>query len=202
MLAGQIKPGAVLSEIELARRWGISRAPIREAIRQLEQENLVRASHHRSATVVGITAASVRDIYEVRVVLESLSARLVAERAEDAEMAELKRLADAVEESHGARDYRSAIAADDEFHRKLAYASRNRILDAQLARVLDRLMMARMMVREEPGRVHEIAREHRAIVEAITAHDPAGAGEAMAVHVREAGTRLIDRLIRTSVDED
>ncbi|HVB76205.1 MAG TPA: GntR family transcriptional regulator [Candidatus Nitrosotalea sp.] len=202
VLSGDLKPGEIVSEIELARQWEISRAPIREAIRQLEQENLVRSSPRRSATVVGITAASVRDLYEVREVLESLSARLVALRATDLDLDAVEELSRGVEQTHDTDDYRSAIVVDDELHRKLANSTRNRVLETQLARVLDRLMIARMMVRQEPGRLDDIGVEHRALIVALRARDADAAAAAAALHVRNAGARLVDMLLRASVDDE
>jgi len=202
VLSGELKPGEIVSEIEIARRWEISRAPIREAIRQLEQENLVRSSPRRSATVVGITAASVRDLYEVRMSLEGLSARLVAERSVTQEIDHLDSLADSVERSHSDGDYRAAIRADDELHRKMASMTRNRVLETQIMRVMDRLMMARMMVRQIPGRLEDIVDEHRAILVALRTHDGDAAAQACTTHVQNAGERLTEMLIKSSVDDE
>jgi DNA-binding GntR family transcriptional regulator len=202
ILTGELKPGDVLSEVELAQRWEVSRTPIREAIRQLEQENLIRWSPRRGGVVPGITVASVRDLYEVREVLEALSARLLAERGAQEDVDAMKKLAAEIEAVQNAGDYRSAIMLDDELHRRMARATRNRVLESQSGRVLDRVVMARMMVRRDPGRIHEIVREHRALLDALDERDPEKAAELAAVHVRNARVRLMEMLQHSSVDGD
>ena len=201
VLNGDLAPGEVLNEAELARRWEVSRTPVREAIRQLEQEHLVHWSPRRGATVASITVAGVRDLYEVREVLEGLAAQLVARRAAEEELAELERLAAAIRVAHDSGDLPEAIRLDDRLHRCLARATGNRVLEAHLGRVLDRVLMGRMTVRRDPGRVDEIVREHDLIVAALKRGDPERAGTEAAGHIRRARLRLMEMLQRSSVDE-
>src|SRR5215831_13674807 len=186
VISGQRKPGELLSEAELARSWGVSRSPIREALRQLEQHNLVRWAPRRGATVARLTVAGLRDIYEVREALESLSASLAAER----------------KKSQDEGDYMRAIMLDDEFHRLMASTTRNRMLESQSGHVLDRVIMARLVVREEPGRTEEIVREHQAILDALGQRDAEKAAEEAALHVKKARVRLMDMLQRAAVDPE
>src|SRR5215831_18191487 len=186
VISGQRKPGELLSEAELARSWGVSRSPIREALRQLEQHNLVRWAPRRGATVARLTVAGLRDIYEVREALESLSASLAAE----------------LKKSQDEGDYMRAIMLDDGFHRLMASTTRNRMLESQSGHVLDRVIMARLMVREEPGRTGEIVREHQAILDALGQRDAEKAAGQAALHVRKARVRLMDMLQRASVDPE
>jgi DNA-binding GntR family transcriptional regulator len=76
------------------------------------------------------------------------------------------------------------------------------VLESQSGRVLDRVVMARMMVRRDPGRIHEIVREHRALLDALDERDPERAAELAAVHVRNARVRLMEMLQHSSVDGD
>ena len=200
VLRGELKPGEVLSEVELAGRWDVSRTPIREAIRQLEQEGLIRWSPRLGAMVAGITVASVRDLYVVREVLEALCARLVAERAEPADLASFVAVASAIEQAQDAVDLTTAIELDDDLHRKMAASSRNRVLEAQLGRVLDRVMMARMMVRRAPGRLRDIVREHSELLDALASRDAELASRLAAAHVRNSRVRLMETLQSSSVD--
>jgi DNA-binding GntR family transcriptional regulator len=202
VISGQRKPGELLSEAELARSWGVSRSPIREALRQLEQHDLVRWAPRRGATVARLTVAGLRDIYEVREALESLSAGLAAERGSPADLAKMRDLAAEVEQAQDEGDYLRAIMLDDEFHRLMASTTRNRMLESQSGRVLDRVIMARMMVREEPGRTQEIVREHQGILDALGQRDAKKAAEMAALHVRNARVRLMEMLQRASVDPE
>jgi DNA-binding GntR family transcriptional regulator len=202
VISGQRKPGELLSEAELARSWGVSRSPIREAFRQLEQHNLVRWAPRRGATVARLTVAGLRDIYEVREALESLGAGLAAERGSSADFAKMSDLAAEVKQAQDEGDYLRAIMLDDEFHRLMASTTRNRTLESQSGHVLDRVIMARLVVREEPGRTEEIVREHQAILDALGQRDAGKAAEQAALHVRNARVRLMDMLQRASVDPE
>ena len=202
VISGQRKPGELLSEAEFARRWGVSRSPIREALRQLEQHDLVRWAPRRGATVARLTVAGLRDIYEVREALESLSAGLAAERGSPADLAKMRDLATDIKQTQDEGDYMRAIMLDDEFHRLMASTTRNRMLESHSGRVLDRVIMARMMVREEPGRTQEIVHEHQAILEALGNRDPKKAAEQAALHVRNSRVRLMEMLQRASVDPE
>ena len=202
VISGQRKPGELLSEAELARNWGVSRSPIREAFRQLEEHHLVRWAPRRGATVARLTVAGLRDIYEVRVALEALSAGLAAERGSSADFAKMSELAAGIKRTQDEGDYMQAIMLDDEFHRLMASTTRNRLLQSQASRILDRVIMARMMVREEPGRTREIVDEHQAILDALGQRDAAKAAEQAALHVRNARVRLMDMLQRASVDPE
>ena len=202
VISGQRKPGELLSEAELARSWGVSRSPIREAFRQLEEHHLVRWAPRRGATVARLTVAGLRDIYEVREALEALSAGLAAERGSPADLAKMRDLAAAVKQTQDEGDYMQAIMLDDEFHRLMAGTTRNRLLESQAGRILDRVIMARMMVREEPGRTREIVHEHQAILDALSQRQAAKAAEQAARHVRNARVRLMDMLQRASVDPE
>src|SRR5215468_4647181 len=185
VISGQRKPGELLSEAELARSWGVSRSPIREALRQLEQHNLVRWAPRRGATVAGLTVAG-----------------LAAERGSSADLAKMRDLAAGVKQSQDEGDYMRAIMLDDEFHRLMASTTRNRMLESQSGHVLDRVIMARLVVREEPGRTEEIVREHQAILDALGQGDAEKAAEQAALHVRNARVRLMDMLQRASVDPE
>ena len=202
VISGQRKPGELLSEAELARSWGVSRSPIREAFRQLEEHHLVRWAPRRGATVARLTVAGLRDIYEVREALEALSAGLAAERGSSADLAKMRELAANIKRTQDEGDYMRAIMLDDEFHRLMASSTRNRMLESQSGRILDRVIMARMMVREEPGRTREIVHEHQAILDALGQRQAAKAAEQAARHVRNARVRLMDMLQRASVDPE
>ena len=198
---GDLAPGEMLNEAELARQWEVSRTPVREAIRQLEQEHLVRWSPRRGATVASITVAGVRDLYEVREALEGLAAQLAAQHATPEELAELERLAAAIREAHDGGDLPEAIRFDDRLHRCLARATGNRVLEAHLGRILDRVLMGRMTVRRDPGRIDEIVREHDSMIAALRRRDGAAAATETAGHIRRARVRLMEMLQRSALDE-
>jgi DNA-binding GntR family transcriptional regulator len=202
ILTGELKPGEAIGEAELSRRWEVSRSPIREALRKLEHDGLVRWSSRRGATVAGITVAGVRDVYQVREVLEGLGARLVAERASAADLDRLDELSQGIGRAERSGDRLEAIRLDDALHRAMARLSGNRALESSWTRLLDRVLMARMMVRRDPGRVDQIMVEHEALLAALRERDGERAAELAAAHIRMARVRLMEMLQRSSVEEE
>lgn len=194
VLRGEMPPGTVLSEAELSRRWEVSRTPVREALRQLELENLVTWAPRRGATVARITVRGLRDIVELRSALEALAARLAAVRRTDEDVAELNRLMAAIDEAHRRQDIQATIELDDAFHRRISFATGNKLLAGSTDRLLDRVRFARSMARNVRGRLEEIQREHRAILDAITQRHPKDAERAAIEHIEASRRRLLEML--------
>lgn len=194
VLSGEMPPGTVLSEAELSRRWSVSRAPIREALRQLELDHLISWTPRRGATVADVSVRDVRDMVELRLALEGLAARLAAERAGMSDVADLRALLEGIDAAHARGDIAGTIELDDAFHRRIALASANRLLVASTERLLDRVRFARSMARNLPGRQEEFQREHGAILAAIEAHDPDAAYQAITTHVLRSRLRLVELL--------
>lgn len=193
-------PGTVLGEAELSRRWSVSRTPVREALRQLEREELITWAPRRGATVAPVTVKSLRDMVELRQAMEALSVRLAAERCSEADVVDLKAILDGIDQAHARGDIQATILLDDAFHRRIALASGNRLLAASAGRLLDRVRFARSMARHIPGRQEEFKVEHSSILEAVAAHDPEAAERAMVEHVKRSRVRLIEMLELAQAD--
>ncbi|MBO0685398.1 MAG: GntR family transcriptional regulator [Candidatus Dormibacteraeota bacterium] len=200
VLSGEMPPGMVLSEAELSRRWSVSRTPVREALRQLELEDLISWAPRRGATVARVTVGGLRDTVELRHALEGLAVRLAAVRARDADLQDLRGMMDRIDLAHREGDIVGTIQLDDAFHRRIALASGNRLLAASADRLLDRVRFARSMVRHIPGQQEEFQREHRRIVDAIAARDVPEAERAMWEHIEHFRERLVDMLEWADVD--
>lgn len=194
VLSGDLPPGTVISEADISRRWSVSRTPIREALRQLELDHLITWVPRRGATVARVSMRDLRDIVELRLALEGAAVRLAAERAGATDLAELQSILDGIDAAHLRGDITRTIDLDDSFHRRIALATRNRLLAASTDRLLDRVRFARSMARQVPGRQEEFQREHAAILAAIAAHDAERAVKAMTDHVQRARVRLIEML--------
>src|SRR5215472_6718138 len=116
ILSKEIPPGARLREADLATRMGISRAPVREALRQLEQEGLVEFFPHRGAIVVGVPEAEIDAIYELRALIEQKATERACPLITDVEMARLAGLIDAMQAALDAGDIEELAERDLEFH--------------------------------------------------------------------------------------
>lgn len=179
--AGNIEPGRWLREQEVAEALQVSRTPVREAIRKLAQEGLMRFSPNRGAQVRPLGLAEAEDVYAVRDRLEGLAARLAAARAGPDDVAALRQRLERMQ-ALAPDDYVGQIRADNDLHLCIAALSGNEVLGEMVQRLNDRMARAKVITRDV--NVSELARtQHLAIVDAIARHDEAGAEEAMRRHV-------------------
>jgi DNA-binding GntR family transcriptional regulator len=189
IVKGEIPAGAKLDEVALARQLGISRAPVREAIRRLEGKKLVERVPQKGARVAALSSEELGEILLIREALEGLACRLAAERMTDAETAELARLLEqhSRERALAAGDHYYQRPGDYDFHYRIIQGSRNRKLVEMLCGDLYYLMRVyRYRSSARIGRAQEALEEHRVIVAAIAAHDGAAAEAAMRQHLSHA----------------
>lgn len=181
--AGQLLPGARLRETELAERLGISRTPVREAIRQLEADGLVTHQARQGATIRNLDYAEVIELYEMRSVLEGTAARLAARMAQRVELRELTEINEALA---AAEPGTAAQELNRQFHRTLLDAARNRFLVKTMSALQKTLLILGPTTLGETERHESAAIEHRAVIDAIAAHDGDRAEAAMRAHVEAA----------------
>lgn len=181
--SGQLLPGMRLRETELADQLGLSRTPIREAIRLLEADGLVIHLPRQGATVRSLSYAEVVELYEMRAVLEGTAARLAARAASDLELSELVALNDALAAA-GASP--SASGLNRHFHMTLLEAARNRYLTRMAQTLQKSLMILGPTMLAEPDRAATAVEEHRSVLDALLARDGARAEAAMRAHIQAA----------------
>ncbi len=194
LVEGRLVPGERLSEIELAKRLGVSRTPVREALMRLAQEGLVELLPGRGAWVRELTPGEVREVYEVRAALEAEAARLAAKRARPEALAALAE-AEAALYRIPPEDRAGQTAADARFHALLVAASENRELERLFHRLDAKLALARRFSADENQSPRTLA-EHRAIVEAIRARAPDEAAAAARAHIERFRDLVARRLER------
>lgn len=192
ILHGEVAPGERLNEVEIAGELGVSRGPIREALQRLASDGLVELQAHRGAFVRRLGPAEVRDLFEVRMALETTAARLAAQRATDGQLADLDALVHAGAEPIGHADVRFQGARD--LHARLAEATGNPALAAHLTLVNQELRLLRTRSGEVPARAEHAVAEHAEIVAAVRAGDADGAAAAMKAHLRSALTHALSAM--------
>lgn len=178
-----LPPGAPLSEYELAEQLGISRTPIREAMRDLASTGLVRAIPRLGMFVAEITAQDVHEIYEIRIPLESHATAIATRVMAEEHVAYLQ---DLVEKSASAltdHDLEMAFQAGDEFHKVLLKATSNRRLQEFLGNLHDQAHLIRHTAGLSGDRPRQTVEEHREIVISISARDGKAAESAMRRHL-------------------
>lgn len=190
--SGSLLPGARLRETELAERFGISRTPVREAIRLLEADGLVAHIPRQGATIRVLDYTEVMELYEMRAVLEGTAARLAARAASDMELDELIALN---AEMASAKDTASAYELNRQFHMTLLDAAKNRYLVKSVNALQKTLLILGPTTLIEPIRAQDAVTEHGAIMMALHDRDGLRAEAAMRAHI-EAAHRVRLRALR------
>ena len=189
IVSGELAQGSKITEDVLAKKYGISRGPLREAIRRLESLRLLVRIPHAGTRVVTLTPEMMEEIYTVREALEGMSARLAATRMSDSDIEELRQLLkkheSTIEESEGKEYFQRE--GDLDFHYCIARASNNEWLIQPLSSELYQLLrMCRYRSSQAPERPIRALNEHKQIVEAIAQRDPELAELLMRRHISGA----------------
>ena len=188
ILRGELKPGERLMEIQLANRLGVSRTPIREAIRKLELEGLVLMIPRKGAEVAEITEKNMLDVLEVRRALEELAVKLACERITEEEIQELKDAADAFQKILSEKDITKIAEADEAFHDVIFKSTGNDRLIQLLNSLREQMYRYRLEYLKREEYHPQLLEEHQQIIDRITRKDQSEAAE------------LIDRHIGNQVD--
>jgi DNA-binding GntR family transcriptional regulator len=192
---GTLKPGARILESELATLLDMSRTPIREAIAALEADGLITVDGARGRVVTKLDYQSVMELYAVREVLESTAAGLAARNASDIEIVALR---DMLELEERILDDAGKLADHNlRFHEAIYYCSHNRYILKMLEYIQTAMLLLQPMGRTGSERRDTALLEHRAIVDAIEARDPAASEVAIRNHVRRAQQARIKLLLQT-----
>jgi DNA-binding GntR family transcriptional regulator len=171
IVEGELPPGERISEKALCDRFGVSRTPLREALKVLSREGLVTLTPNRGAAVAALTIADLEEAFPIMAALEALTGELAAKRAADAEVAAVAALADSMEAAWRGKDRARYLTLNDEFHAALSEAARNPTL-AEMKRALDRrIRRGRRRASVSEARWAEAIAEHREIAEALAARD-------------------------------
>ncbi|MHC2464749.1 GntR family transcriptional regulator [Bradyrhizobium embrapense] len=192
ILSRRLKPGERLVEGRLADELGVSRNPVREAIRVLESEGLVEVTARRGASVVTMSDEEARETIEVRAVLEGQNARLAARRREESIIKRIAAVLKQGNEAVAGRRYDLLSDLNQQFHHELAEAGRNRVLADLLKRLRERTAM--LFSPTDPVRQARTWDEHAAILRAIIAGDERAAATLAAEHVMRAGADFLSSL--------
>lgn len=183
---GDIKPGTRLMEVDLAEKLGVSRTPVREAIRKLEREGLVIIKERKGAYVSDISIRSMIDILEVQSNLEGLAAYLAAYRMDKGQQEELFQIEKEFEKAVDGGDVNQISKVDEEFHRRLVQSSENAHLIHLLEQLNEHVIRFRYLYYQDIRRVEEMIPEHQSILDAIV--------ESRAEKARNAAYSHIDKL--------
>ena len=196
ILRGELKPGERLMEIQLANKLGVSRTPIREAIRKLELEGLVLMIPRKGAEVAEITEKNMRDVLEVRKALEELAVQLACEKITAEEIEEMKKAAEEFRMILKNKDITEIAEADVRFHDIIYMATDNQKLILLLNNLREQMYRYRVEYLKREEAHPQLIAEHAAIIEYISKGEKKAATDAMCKHIDNQVTTVID-VIRT-----
>lgn len=200
IINGTLKPRERLMEIQLAEELGVSRTPIREALRKLEMEGFIVMVPRKGAYVADISFKDIADIFEIRAALEGLAAGLAAERITDEELESMERLLVEKGKAIAANDIEKLVAVDTKFHESLYQASRNQRLTSIISNLREQIQRFRTTSLSYPGRSKQSLDEHRGIVEAIQSRDVQAARQAAQDHIENAENSMIECIKKDGFD--
>ncbi|MBR6472918.1 MAG: GntR family transcriptional regulator [Firmicutes bacterium] len=191
IMVGEIAPGTRMMEVDLADEMGVSRTPVREAIRKLEKEGLVTIEPRRGAYASDISAKEMEDVLEVRQDLEGMAAGLAAQKIDEEDKDQLIRITEEYRKAVESGDVSEIIKKDEEFHKYIVGLSENKTLIKMVSQVQELALRFRYIYYEDFSRFKNQPMEHQEIVEAIVSGDANSARRHAEVHV----SRLKDFVI-------
>ena len=178
----ELEPGSWIDEVKLAQEYGISRTPLREALKVLAAEGLVTMKVRRGAYVTEVSERDLAEVYHLLALLESDAAAVVAERATDAELKELQKLHKELEAA--VKDRQRFFELNERFHMRLLELASNRWRNQMVADLRKVMKLNRHNSLLKSGRIEESLDEHRAVMDALVRRDAQAARERMQEHFR------------------
>ena len=194
IVTGQLKPGERLMEIKLANMMGVSRTPVREAIRKLQTEGLVIMNARRGAVVAPINARNMREYLEIRKALESLAGELASAKADDEAIDRLRFINNVMRQAVVNNDISTITEQDVEFHEKITEIADNTHLRAMLDQIKEHLYRYRLEFIKELDDRSVLVEEHDRIIAAIAEGDAKGAGREIEKHIEHQEIYVLNSL--------
>ena len=195
ILKGVYKPGERLMEIHLADQLGVSRTPIREAIRMLELEGLVKMVPRKGAQVAKISKEDLQDVLEVRKALDTLSVKLACERITEDEIKLLNNAEREFEKALASKDVREIAEADVAFHDVIHSATKNGRLKSMISNLAERIYRYRFeYIKQQSDGGKMLMLEHREIMRCIESRDAESAVKATEIHIDNQEISISEQL--------
>ncbi|MFZ5436989.1 MAG: GntR family transcriptional regulator [Bacillota bacterium] len=184
ILLGTFAPGTEVTQEEIAKQMGVSRMPIRDAIRRLERDGLVRLSAYRSAVVVGVSLDDFKEVYFMRALLEGAATELACPRLQEKDHEELRRAIEQMDQVVGTGDEDAIVEANSRFHYIVYDAAGSPRLKKAITELWD--LFPQTIVSTVSGRAVESVTEHTELLAALKSRDSELAGRLMRQHIERS----------------
>lgn len=198
IVTGRLSPGAPINEIDIAGKLGISRTPVREAVKKVSDEGLIEVFAQHGTFVSDIRHNQVEEAYIIRIALEMESIKRAAERISPRQIQDLEDIVDAHETAVKRSRYDEAIARDDDFHRCIAEVNGLHMLWKVVDISKAQMDRCRLLSLPTPGAGQETIKQHRAILEALEKHDQDESVRALRMHLETSHRNAIAFLAAAS----
>jgi DNA-binding GntR family transcriptional regulator len=194
LIEGELARGAKLNERVLCEQLGVSRTPLREALRLLAAEGLVMLDPNRGAFVAELSLDEIAGAFDVIGALEGLAGEQAAQRIEAAELSELRALQFEMQASFERRDLAAYYALNARIHEGISAAARNSVLAGTWRQLNARLHALRFRSNQDEGKWARAVNEHAAMIQALSARDGAAMRELMVAHLRRKRDTVLAQL--------
>lgn len=183
IISGELVPGGKVPEKDLCLQFGVSRTPMREALKVLASDGLVRLEPNRGAWVTVVTISEVEEVFPVLGALEALAGQLACKNITDAEIDAVRALHDQMLESYERRDLDAYFNINQQIHRAILLAARNDTLTTSSEALSLRMQRARYLANMSEGRWYDAVQEHEKIMKHVAARDGAALGKTLLEHM-------------------
>lgn len=191
ILSGTIKPGERLMEVQMAEKLGVSRTPIREAIRKLELEGLVIMVPRKGVYVADLSVKDITDVLEIRAALEGLAASLAASRVKKEDVDSIEKAVREFDEAIKGEDFELIVEKDMQFHASIFEATNNEKLIALTNNLREQIQRFRVMMLKNSSKLNDMSSEHREIADAICNKNMEKAQELASSHIVQAEYHIL-----------
>jgi DNA-binding GntR family transcriptional regulator len=202
IIKGSFKPGNKILEFQIAQQMGISRTPVREAIRLLAAEGFVTLSPNQGVVVRMVSAENIRDVLQIHSVLEGLAARLACENIREEEVKEMERLLDKMKRLLEKGDSMAYSEVDLKFHELIVNTCQNKRLIQMRRNISDQAQRYRVSSLRVPKRLKESFNEHQKIFQAFVEKNPKRADSLSQKHIQNALKNILQRVIEREHNGD
>ncbi len=196
IIKGQLKPGERIAEPELAERFGISRTPIREALRQLESEGFLTVVPRKGATVSPITDRDVREFYEIKSLLEGYAARIACDRMTEKEIKRMENLNSQMKRFAEKDDVKNFFRLDNQFHDVFLKACGNEKLYNLVHSLVEQFERFRITALALPGRMRSSVKQHDEIIDAFKECNASKVERLVKANAEKGGEILVEKILK------
>jgi DNA-binding GntR family transcriptional regulator len=194
IISCELKPGERLPENDIVQAFGVSRTPLREALKLLAAEGLVEIRPHRGAVIAEISLEEISQTFDIMESFEGMAGPIVCDRISNKDLAELEVVVEEMNSRYRARDLKSYFHLNKIFHNRVISLSGNKVLSSIYTEMYDKVQRARYLVNDNEQRWQESSEEHKWIMEALRARDGAVVGYRLKAHTARTKKAIIEQL--------